>query len=1147
MLDGASTVEALVTAAAQSGMNALAITDTDGLYGVVPFTRICREHGIRPIYGVELTEPFRGPDTDSKLFFDGRTNRRATILARDEAGYIAICRVVTARHLQRDFDWELAVATLPDSVFVLSSDEGLLRRRAADRRLLAATRIELRHFGGPASIDNRRRLLALAEKLRLRAVATNGVRFRDASDHPVHRILCALRMNATIGTVPSHAVMPPAAGLVTAAEMFDRYRTCPEPVIESARVARECGMNLDLGQRRLPKFPVPGNSDAYRYLRGLALQGLSERYEGSAATSARDVLERELTVIRSMQLADYFLICQDIVRFARSRGYPCLGRGSAANSIVSYCLYITHVDPIAHNLFFERFLNDQRTSLPDFDLDFGTEDREKVLDYIFSFYGRDRVAMIGTHVTFQVRSAFREVAVAQGLTKGEVDDFIKRLPHVASAENLAAKLATSPETRSLPLDVEPFASLYRVAERISGFPRHIGTHPCGLVITPEPLDQFMPLELGEKGLAVTQWTMNPVEEAGLLKIDILGQRGLEVISYTVKAIRHQGKPIPSDPRIFLTDSQTREWLRNGRSIGCFYIESPAMIGLIRQARCDDFECLTALSSIIRPGVSNYGGKNTYLKRHLKLEPDIVLHPALTPILQDTRGCLIYQEQVIRIASELAGLSLGEADDLRRLMSFKKNRKRLSDYRDRFFAGCREKGIPETVIDEIYRQVDSFAGYAFCKAHSASFALESFESMYYKAHYPAEFMAAVLSGGGGYYGSLEYLEEARRLGLAIHPPCINGSEFRFTGREGHLRVGLMQVKGLRESIARTIVIVRNKNGPFPDLPDLLQRVPEIKVDEARNLARCGPDLFPANGSPIGQVPAGDRVDAVKAIDAAADAFPHWSSQTAYQRSQFMYTAHSLMMEDLERLAAVMTEEQGKPIQAARNEVKYGADFLLWYAEEAKRIYGQTIPSARADQRFIVLRQPVGVVGAITPWNYPISMITRKVAPALAAGCTIVLKPAEATPLCARAVFEIFEKAGIPAGVVNLVTALEPGPIGEAFLDDPRVRKLTFTGSTPVGKMLARGAASQMKRVSLELGGHAPFIVCRDADPIHAAKGLALVKFLNTGQACISPNRIFVHADIVEPFIGELSKRVSALKAGSGFDPGVRIGPLVNDAA
>jgi succinate-semialdehyde dehydrogenase/glutarate-semialdehyde dehydrogenase len=305
--------------------------------------------------------------------------------------------------------------------------------------------------------------------------------------------------------------------------------------------------------------------------------------------------------------------------------------------------------------------------------------------------------------------------------------------------------------------------------------------------------------------------------------------------------------------------------------------------------------------------------------------------------------------------------------------------------------------------------------------------------------------------------------------------------------------------------------------------------------------------PASGELVGTIPAGEGVDATKAIDAADRAFQEWSSQTAYQRSLFLYKAHALMMEDLERLAAVMTEEQGKPIQAARNEVRYGADFLLWYAEEAKRVYGQTIPSARADQRFIVLRQPVGVVAAITPWNYPISMITRKVAPALAAGCTIVLKPAEATPLCAKAVFEIFEKAAIPAGVVNLVTALDPGPIGEVFLSDVRVRKLTFTGSTQVGKMLARGAADQLKRISLELGGHAPFLVCRDADPVHAAKGLALVKFLNTGQACISPNRIFVHADIINPFLNELTKRVTAMKAGSGFDPGVRIGPLVNDAA
>ena len=309
-----------------------------------------------------------------------------------------------------------------------------------------------------------------------------------------------------------------------------------------------------------------------------------------------------------------------------------------------------------------------------------------------------------------------------------------------------------------------------------------------------------------------------------------------------------------------------------------------------------------------------------------------------------------------------------------------------------------------------------------------------------------------------------------------------------------------------------------------------------------------DVFnPATNDKISQVPDGGREDAARAIEAADRAFLTWSRLTAYQRSKYLYEAHRLMIARREQLARVMTEEQGKPLKAARNEVQYGADFLLWYAEEAKRIYGETIPAPRPDQRFIVLRQPVGVVAAITPWNYPMSMITRKVAPALAAGCTVVLKPAEATPLCAVEIFKLFEKAKIPAGVVNLVTARDPVPIGETFITDPLVRKITFTGSTQVGKILAKKAAEQVKLVSLELGGHAPFIVFDDADPVYAAKGAKLVKFLNTGQACISPNRIFVHRSIVDPFVEEFKNRVSEMRAGSGFEQGVSIGPLVNSAA
>ena len=309
-----------------------------------------------------------------------------------------------------------------------------------------------------------------------------------------------------------------------------------------------------------------------------------------------------------------------------------------------------------------------------------------------------------------------------------------------------------------------------------------------------------------------------------------------------------------------------------------------------------------------------------------------------------------------------------------------------------------------------------------------------------------------------------------------------------------------------------------------------------------------DVFnPSNGDKIGEVANGDRNDAQKAIEAARQAFGRWSGITAYQRSEYLYKAYQLMMEKREYLARIMTEEQGKPLKASRGEIQYGADFLLWFAEEAKRVYGETIPAPRSDQRFMVLRQPVGVVAAITPWNYPMSMITRKVAPALAAGCTMVLKPAESTPLCAIEICKIFEQAKIPAGVVNLVTALNPASIGEVFITNPLVRKITFTGSTKVGKILLRGAAEQVKLVSLELGGHAPFVVFEDSDPVYAAKGAVLVKFLNTGQACISPNRIFVHRSIVDPFVEEFKNRVSRMRAGSGFEKGVSIGPLVNSTA
>ena len=305
--------------------------------------------------------------------------------------------------------------------------------------------------------------------------------------------------------------------------------------------------------------------------------------------------------------------------------------------------------------------------------------------------------------------------------------------------------------------------------------------------------------------------------------------------------------------------------------------------------------------------------------------------------------------------------------------------------------------------------------------------------------------------------------------------------------------------------------------------------------------------PATSQVLAQISAAQTEDVGDAVNAAASAFGSWSARTAYERSGYLYDAHRLMLERADELARLMTTEQGKPLRTARIEVQYAADFLIWFAEEAKRVYGSTIPSSRADQRFLVMHQPVGVVGAVTPWNYPISMLTRKIAPALAAGCTVVLKPAKQTPLCAVEVFRILHEVGVPAGVVNLVTAAQARIVGDEFLRNPLVRKLTFTGSTEIGKQLAQGAAASIKRVSLELGGHAPFIVFPDADPAHAARGASLVKFLNTGQACICPNRIFVHRSIAEPFLSVLAERVGRLKAGNGLAEGVTIGPLIDEGA
>ncbi len=887
LLAGASRLEDLVWAASKHALEALALTDTNGLYGVVPFQQACVAAGVRPIFGAEIeggtlqrgAGEGRGapPGGAARRRPEGAGPPRAVLLARDREGYAEICRLVTERHLGsnwRDllgrsrpvyeagdaapFDLADAIRRHIRHAAVLSASEPILGA-LADAFPRDSLFAELHHWGDAASRERIFRLTQLAARLGIDCVATNRVHFLRPEGHRVHRVLSAVRTNTTVGSLPPGAAVSREASFKSPAAMRALFREFPDAVARAGEIARGCRVDLELGRPKPPRFCLPRSESPFSLLCKEAFKGLAERYR-PLTKAAYDTLSRELGVIERLDLVDYFLACWDIVRWARERGMPCLGRGSAANSIVSYCLYITHVDPLRHNLFFERFLNEERTTPPDFDIDFGTDDREKVLDYVFERYGREHVAMICTINQMHVRSAVREAAKALGVPTGEIDGFVKRLPRFADPDEIDSVLDASPVTRTLPVGEEPFRTLLAIAKRIGGFPRHLATHPCGIVIAPAPITDFMPLQMGDKGLPITQWSMLPVEDAGLIKIDLLGQKGLAVIPETVRAVEAaEGRKIDTSRIDYLGDPLTKRLMAEGKTEGCFYIESPIMQHLFRQSHCDDFEVLTALSSIIRPGVSNYGGKQSYLRRHLGREKIEVAHPLLEPILRDTYGCLIYQEQVIQIAARMAGMGLGEADGLRKCMSKKGRWKPMETYRARFYDGARAQGIPESVIDAVYRQIESFAGYAFCKAHSASYALESFESLYWKGHYPAEFMAAVLSNEGGYYSASEYVEEARRMGLAILLPHVNASQVRFTaervdrgdgapraglpvapgtpaGGRNAVRVGLMQVRDLRAEMAEALVAAREER-PFADLRDLLERVP-LNRKEAENLVRCG---------------------------------------------------------------------------------------------------------------------------------------------------------------------------------------------------------------------------------------------------------------------------------------------------------------------
>jgi len=994
LLAGAMKPDSIPALARRRGFDACALTDTDGLHAVVPFQQACDREGLRSILGTEITRPRQrrdgvlarpaliaepetpqdGADDDvrdlggfarERPAGPGDLRHRATLLARNDAGYRLLGELVTARHRDPAFDFEQALAAALESgeLYLLCAGESLLRALApfadADKPRLF---VELRPTGGGAlgALKLQARL-QLARTLGLPAVATAGAffagpSFGDSKDHELHRLLCAMRMNCAVDKLPPSAEAGPAAWLMDESAMRLALGLAPggclpvgapgggppgsvppgglsaltDPRLEQAlaattRIAADCHARIPLGRPRPPRFKLPAGPDGRpqhpdAFLYRLAHEGLRERLglaPGDVDRRARrtlSALRRELHVIRRREVSAYFLIAWDLVRFGRGRHLASLGRGSAAGSLVSFALGVTHVNPLEHGLYFERFLNLERAGLPDFDIDFGSEARHEILDYAFRRYGRENTAMIATYQTFRPRGAFRHLVGALGLDEDEWDPLIKLMPRWGSCEKLAERLAEDPKTRHLDTTRGEWPRLLALAARLDGLPRHLGTHPCGIVIAPGPIAHFVPVQPGAQGLAITQWDMHAVEAAGLVKMDILGQRGLAVIDAASARVRENFGRAPRlagdpPPRIGaramseaaggvnpFTDTATKSLLAGGASKGCFYIESPIMMQILRQARCDDFETLTALSSIIRPGVSNHGGKKAYLKRHRGEEAVSVPHPLLEPLLRDTYGCLIYQEQVMRVLQVVGGMSLGEADRFRKIMSGKGGgRAAAKEFTERFLTAAlaRLEAEGETteeaerVAVELGRQVASFAGYAFCKAHSASFARESFESAYWKAHYPAEFMAAVIEERGGYYGTSEYVEEARRRGVEILPPHANAGTLRCLGfaegaravdpagdagritpdspMRGRLRLGLSFVRGVRAAALRWIAEESDRQS-FTSLPELVERVrwggPEAprRYELARLLRVGGLDGLPVD-------PGSDEVSERPALLAA----------------------------------------------------------------------------------------------------------------------------------------------------------------------------------------------------------------------------------------------------------------------------------------
>lgn len=774
---GTISIKALVEQAKACNITSLALTDIHTVTGIYDFTRACRKSGIKPIVGTEFRR-------DDKVLY--------IALAKKREGIAEICRLLTAHNC----DGAALPPNAPDFeevvvIYPMSNVPSELK----ENEFIGIRPDQLTLLFRPKWKERMDKLIIL-----------QPVTVSNKTEYNLHRILRAIDQNVILSKLTEDDSCRADELMKPMEDLLLTYKDYPQLITNTLKLMESCHFEFDFSTPKNKKHYTGSKEGDIKMLSGLAYAGLKKRY-GNDHTAARQRIEKELKVVDELGFSGYFLITWDIVRYSNSLGFMHIGRGSGANSIIAYCLGITDICPLELDLYFERFLNLNRKTPPDFDIDWNWQERDTILQYIFDRYGKDHVAFCGTVVEFKYRSIFREVGKVFGLPKEELDN-LASTPVDQHDDNSVVKL------------------VHKYGRLLKKYPNQRSMHACGIIISEEPITNFTALEMPPKGFPIVQFDMHIAEEIGFEKLDILSQRGIGSINDAAKLIR-KNTGVNIDIRntsISKNEKQCSDFLSRGQTIGCFYIESPAMRGLLRRLKCDNYKTLVAAASIIRPGVAQSGMMKEYIFRHNYPDQFKYFHEVFEEHLSDTYGIMVYQEDVIKIAQHFGGLSAADGDILRRAMSGRgRSLKSLQKVKKNFFASCAEKGHSEELSREAYRQIESFAGFSFCKAHSASYAVESYQSLYLKVYYPVEFMVAVINNQGGFYRTEVYVHEARRSGGNILNPCVNKSTYETTLYGTDVYLGWMHLQSLETKTGKLIPEERKRNGDYTSLEDFINRI------------------------------------------------------------------------------------------------------------------------------------------------------------------------------------------------------------------------------------------------------------------------------------------------------------------------------------